>query len=186
MKRAVLLVVIGVLCLPWHLPGHTDQANSIQQAILGTWKLVSYIREELPSGTKSDVMGTHPSGYINFGREGPVSYGCDRLGRRRVADQRARRRLRNFQSFACRLQSNHCGIPLLLASHLSGGGCLQRGASDATVTIRSPKIREVSFTVKPGQLQRLRTGWRDVSSSVIFELKNGEGLRFDNLAYVQE
>jgi hypothetical protein len=35
-------------------------------------------------------------------------------------------------------------------------------------------------------LQRLRTGWRDVSSSVIFELKNGEGLRFDNLAYVQE
>jgi len=37
-----------------------------------------------------------------------------------------------------------------------------------------------------GQLQRLRTGWRDVSSSVIFELKNGEGLRFDNLAYVQE
>jgi hypothetical protein len=60
------------------------------------------------------------------------------------------------------------------------------GASDATITIRSPKLREVSFTVKPGQLQRLRTEWQDVSSSVIFDLKNGEGLRFDNLAYVQE
>jgi hypothetical protein len=70
MKRAVLLVVIGVLCLPCHLPAQTDQANSIQQAILGTWKLVSYIREELPSGTKSDVMGAHPSGYINYGRDG--------------------------------------------------------------------------------------------------------------------
>jgi hypothetical protein len=60
------------------------------------------------------------------------------------------------------------------------------GKSDATVTIRSPKIREVSFTVKPGELQRLRTGWRDVSSSIIFELKDGAGVRFDNLAYVQE
>ena len=70
MKRAVLLVVVGVLCLPCHLPAQTDQANSIQQAILGTWKLVSYIREELPSGTKSDVMGAHPSGYINYGRDG--------------------------------------------------------------------------------------------------------------------
>ena len=70
MKRVVLLVVVGVLCLPCHLPAQTDQANSIQQAILGTWKLVSYIREELPSGAKSDVMGAHPSGYINYGRDG--------------------------------------------------------------------------------------------------------------------
>jgi hypothetical protein len=69
---------------------------------------------------------------------------------------------------------------------LAGVDIYNGGASDATVTIRSPKIREVSLTVKPGQLQRLRTGWRDVSSSVVFELKNGEGLRFDNLAYVQE
>ena len=60
------------------------------------------------------------------------------------------------------------------------------GASEATVTIHSPEIREISFTVKPGQLQRLRTGWRDPSTSVIFDLKNGEGLRFDNLAYLHE
>jgi hypothetical protein len=70
MKRAVLLVVVGVLYIPCRLPAQTDQANSIQQAILGTWKLVSYIREELPSGAKSDVMGAHPSGYINYGRDG--------------------------------------------------------------------------------------------------------------------
>ncbi|HVR27674.1 MAG TPA: hypothetical protein VMU26_30635 [Candidatus Polarisedimenticolia bacterium] len=60
------------------------------------------------------------------------------------------------------------------------------GISDATVTIRSAASRAVSVTVKPGQLRRLRTGWRDVSSSVMLELKNGEGLRFDNLAYIQE
>jgi hypothetical protein len=28
------------------------------------------IREELPSGAKSDVMGAHPSGYINYGSDG--------------------------------------------------------------------------------------------------------------------
>jgi hypothetical protein len=60
------------------------------------------------------------------------------------------------------------------------------GASDATITIHSPEIREISFTIKPGQLRRLRTGWRDASSSVIFELENGEGLRFDNLAYLPD
>jgi hypothetical protein len=60
------------------------------------------------------------------------------------------------------------------------------GSSEATVTIHSPEIREVSFTVKPGEMQRLRTGWRDPSSSVIFDLKNGESLRFDNLAYLHE
>ncbi len=60
------------------------------------------------------------------------------------------------------------------------------GTADATVTIHSPEIREISFTIKPRQLQRLRTGWRDASTSVVFELKNGEGLRFDNLAYVHE
>ena len=70
MKRAVLLVVVAVLGLPCHLPAQADQANSIQQAILGTWKLVSYVREEVPSGAKSDVMGAHPSGYINYGRDG--------------------------------------------------------------------------------------------------------------------
>jgi hypothetical protein len=70
MKRAVLLVVVAVLGLPCYLSAQTEHANSIEQAILGTWKLVSYVREELPSGAKSDVMGAHPSGYINYGRDG--------------------------------------------------------------------------------------------------------------------
>ena len=56
-------------------------------------------------------------------------------------------------------------------------------AADATVTISSPEIREVSFTLKPGELRRLRTGWRDPSSKVFFKIENGEVLRFDNLAY---
>jgi hypothetical protein len=60
------------------------------------------------------------------------------------------------------------------------------GASVATITIHSPEIRASQFMVKPGELRRLRTGWNDLSSSVDFDLKNGEGLLFDNLAYRPE
>jgi hypothetical protein len=70
MQRAVLVVVVAVLGLARHLSAQSDEANSVQQALLGTWRLLSYVREELPSGAKSDVMGAHPSGYINYGREG--------------------------------------------------------------------------------------------------------------------
>ena len=51
------------------------------------------------------------------------------------------------------------------------------------MTVHSPNIREVSFTIKPGELKRIRTGWRDRSSEVVFDLKDGAGLHFDNLAY---
>jgi hypothetical protein len=60
------------------------------------------------------------------------------------------------------------------------------GASDATVTIRSSETSAVSYVIRAGHLQQLRTGWRDASSNVIFEFKNGEALQFDNLAYTQE
>jgi hypothetical protein len=60
------------------------------------------------------------------------------------------------------------------------------GSLEATLTIRSPNIREISLALKPGELRRVRTGWRDPSSAVLFDLKNGGELRFDNLAYLQD
>jgi hypothetical protein len=70
MKRGVLLVVVAVLGFACHTSAEAGQASSNQYAILGTWRLVSYVREEVPSGAKSDVMGAHPSGYISYGRDG--------------------------------------------------------------------------------------------------------------------
>src|SRR6267143_3570921 len=81
MKRAVLLIVLVVLPFLRERWRQTDQANSIQQQILGTWKLISFVREEIPSGAKSDVMGADPSGYINYGRDGRmivIIFGSDR------------------------------------------------------------------------------------------------------------
>lgn len=38
--------------------------------VVGTWKLLSYVREDIPSGHKTDVMGPHPEGYLIYGRDG--------------------------------------------------------------------------------------------------------------------
>ena len=54
---------------------------------------------------------------------------------------------------------------------------------EVTLTIRAPEMREVTFTLKPGQLQRLKTGWMNRASSVTFESEGLPTLRFDNLAY---
>jgi hypothetical protein len=51
------------------------------------------------------------------------------------------------------------------------------------LTVRSPETREASYTIKPKELLRLRTGWRDPSSRVVFDFRDGQTLRFDNLAY---
>lgn len=70
MERAFLLAVVAVLGLPMQLSAQTAKPKPVQKEILGTWKLVAYVGEEVSSGAKSDVMGAHPSGYINYGSDG--------------------------------------------------------------------------------------------------------------------
>ncbi len=70
MKGMVFLMVLVALAFPYLASGLPDQRASVQQQFLGTWKLVSYVGEEVPSGARSDVMGPHPSGYINYGPDG--------------------------------------------------------------------------------------------------------------------
>jgi hypothetical protein len=64
-----------------------------------------------------------------------------------------------------------------------GADVYNGGSTEATVTVHSPEIRELSFTIKPGEVRRIRTNWRDPSSTVVFNLTNGEALQFDNVAY---
>ena len=59
------------------------------------------------------------------------------------------------------------------------------GRDEATITVRADGEREMAYKVKPGELQRVRTGWRDPSSRITFEFENGQRVRFDNLAYAR-
>jgi hypothetical protein len=60
------------------------------------------------------------------------------------------------------------------------------GSSEASLTIHTDNSPEVSIKVKPGELRRVRTGWTDACSQVNLAIEHGDGLRFDNLAYLQE
>jgi hypothetical protein len=70
MTRAFLLAVVALLGLPMQLSAQADKAETVQKEILGTWKLASYVGEDVATGAKSDVLGPHPSGYINYGSDG--------------------------------------------------------------------------------------------------------------------
>jgi hypothetical protein len=57
------------------------------------------------------------------------------------------------------------------------------GSDDATIAIRCENLTPATATLRPGELRRIRTSWNQNGSRVSIDLKNGEGLRFDNLAY---
>jgi hypothetical protein len=132
---------------------------------------VTFDDPHLPAGTL--LNGQYPSGVIDWGAaqwrinvpEG--TFGTFNLA---LADDKAK--TAEFRFYWPRI--------------FAGVDVYNGGPSEATVTIRSPEIRETSFIIKPGRMQRLRTGWRDASTIVAFELRNGEGLRFDNVAYLHE
>ena len=67
------------------LPARTAAEAPAAEQILGTWKLVSYVGEDVASGTRTDVMGPHPSGYIEYGRDGRMIVIITGTGRSRPA-----------------------------------------------------------------------------------------------------
>jgi Lipocalin-like domain len=69
-KRSILLMVLPLFALLCRASAQTDRTASAQPGLVGTWRLVSFVGEEVPSGVRSDVMGAHPGGYINYGRDG--------------------------------------------------------------------------------------------------------------------
>jgi hypothetical protein len=66
---------------------------------------------------------------------------------------------------------------------LAGIDVYNGGPTEASIAILSANAVTVLSTLRPGELRRIRTWWKDASSRVVLELKNADGLRFDNLAY---
>jgi Lipocalin-like domain len=69
-KRSILLMVLPLFALLCRASTQADGTGSAQPDLVGTWGLVSFVGDEVSSGVRSDVMGAHPSGYINYGRDG--------------------------------------------------------------------------------------------------------------------
>lgn len=47
-----------------------DKVVTVKERLIGTWKLVSALREELPSGPKTDFFGPNPHGFLNYSPDG--------------------------------------------------------------------------------------------------------------------
>lgn len=65
-----VLLAIALLSLACNLSAQTDKAQAAQQVLQGTWKLLSYVGEDVSSGAKADVMGPRPAGYVHFDPDG--------------------------------------------------------------------------------------------------------------------
>jgi hypothetical protein len=68
MNRFALFLALALL--PAATPAQTAAEAPAAEQLIGTWKLVSYVGEDVASGIRTDVMGPHPSGYIEYGRDG--------------------------------------------------------------------------------------------------------------------
>ena len=44
--------------------------NDVTDRLHGTWKLVSAVREEIPSGATTELFGAKPQGVLNYSPEG--------------------------------------------------------------------------------------------------------------------
>ncbi len=56
-----------------------------RQHLLGTWKLIAAVREEIPSGAKTDFLGADAIGYINYAPDGRMMVLNVASGRRKPA-----------------------------------------------------------------------------------------------------
>jgi hypothetical protein len=129
---------------------------------------VTFDDPHVPAGTP--LRAQYPSGVIDWGQ-----------GDWKIGTPHGK-----FATFTLVLadpKALHADFRFYMPLIFSGIDVYNDGDADATLTVHSPEIRETSITIKPKELRRLRTAWRDPSSSVTFEVTNGEGLRFDNLAY---
>jgi len=133
--------------------------------------LVTFDNPHLAAGTV--LSGQYPSGVIDWGQgEWQIGVPHGKFGTFNLTLKDPQARSAEFQFYSPRI--------------FAGLDIYNDGPAEATVTIHSPEVRETSYKIKPGELRRIRTNWRDPSSSVIFNFENGQGLRFDNLAYSHE
>jgi hypothetical protein len=133
----------------------------------------SYITFDDPHlPARTPLVGQYPSGLIDWGKgEWHIGTPYGKFG--------------TFTLLVADPASHHADFQFASPHIFAGIDVYNDGDTDATLTIRSPELRELSFTIKPKELRRLRTAWRDPSSQVSFNFSNAALLRFDNLAYLR-
>jgi len=121
-------------------------------------------------GANVMLEGQYPSGVIDWGRESWKV--CPPAGR-----------MSTFSLCAAAPQAAKAQFHFFYPRVLTRFDVYNPLGQDVTLTIRAPEMRERTFSLKAGQLQRIRTGWMNRASEVSLESDDLAALRFDNLAY---
>ena len=152
---------------------HHTRANTIDIEGPGTTTPPQYITFDNPHRLAQSVLeDEYPSGLINWGKDTwsiHVPAG-------------------KFATFNLSLKDPsqpHARIAFPVPLIFAGIDAYNGGAKTAVIHLRSPQLREQNYTLQPEQLLRIRAGWRDASTSIEFNFEDGEGLQFDNLAFVE-
>lgn len=130
--------------------------------------VVDFDNPRVPANTV--LAGQYPSGVIDWG-EGKWKI-CPPAGR-----------MSTFSICAAEQGARTAQFRFYYPRILMGFDVYNPLEQDVTLTIRAPEIREVTLTLKPVQLQRVKTGWMNRASMINVECEVLGALRFDNLAY---
>src|SRR4051812_7764636 len=60
----------------------TQDNSKLRDRLIGTWRLVSAMREEIPSGAKTPFLGENPTGFLHYMPEGRMLALITRAGRK--------------------------------------------------------------------------------------------------------
>ena len=71
MKRTIMTVVALAAML---LPGQPAAAEDLASAVVGTWKLTSFARKELATGSTMRPFGESPAGHLVYAKGGTSAY----------------------------------------------------------------------------------------------------------------
>lgn len=66
--RTVVIILPTALCVL-----AATAASAIDNPLLGTWKLKSYVREAAATGERYNERGEHPDGYLSYAADGRMS-----------------------------------------------------------------------------------------------------------------
>ena len=80
-------------------------ADENARRLIGTWKLVSAVRKERPSGVKTDLFGADPVGFLNYSPDGRMLTLIVRRERKRpagypISNEEAAGLFRSLMSYA--------------------------------------------------------------------------------------
>jgi hypothetical protein len=131
-------------------------------------ELVTFDQPHLAVGT--GLVGVFPAGVVDWGKD---AWEIAAPGGK-------------FGTFGLRMLGTKGEFGLVGERVFAGVDVYNGGKGDARLRIKSEAKADVVVGLKAGELKRVRTGWSGATAKVGFEVEQGDGLRFDNLAVAVE